>query len=662
MASGTKYRPYLDGLRTVAVYLVVAFHSGLSHFRGGFVGVDMFFVLSGYLVTRILVGDLTAHGRIDWRRFYSRRVRRILPAAFVVLIVTALVYNSVATPLETLDAVGGFRAAYFYVANWFFLRQATDYFAANVNSNPVLHFWSLAVEEQFYLLWPMVLGGLYFASKRAGDRRWAVIRVVVVVAAVASAVEALHFGATNVDRAYYGTDTRAYQLLAGAALALTPQLFRLGAAARRRAPLVAAVALGALLLLGTDAFGLGPISRGVVVTIATSVLIVALENARRGWARRSLSLRPVTYLGRISYGTYLWHWPVIVLLAHGSNRSPVELFVLACPLATGLAALSFRLIEHPLRASPVLDRYKGLVIAVGFSTSILVGALVVPPILDGGRSQVSALVASSGSHSGVQLLDWRVARTDKPAFPDCVDVSVDHCTVVRGHGADIVLMGDSVAIAWIPTLTAIAQRFSMTLSIVVSEACPWQRGLTYTNSSPHCRADQDDWYHRIIPQLHPDIVVVADRALDDPVFDVHASTPEHYTNRSGYERAIADVTTHSIDQLSASGRKVVLFEPTPLAAVSANPLSCLSAGTPAAKCAFTANREATPYEHFLRTIAERPDVYSVDLDHVMCPRLPRCDAVVNNVIALRDWDHMTGTYARTLADTVFATLRRDHVL
>jgi peptidoglycan/LPS O-acetylase OafA/YrhL len=156
----------------VAVYLVVAFHAGLGLVSGGFIGVDIFFVLSGFLVTQILLGDLVSAGRIQWRHFYSRRVRRILPAAVVALVVTAVVYAVVASPSDMVGVLGGFRAALFYVANWYFIHQTTNYFAANVNSSPVLHFWSLAVEEQFYLLWPVMLGGLYVATRRAGRRRW----------------------------------------------------------------------------------------------------------------------------------------------------------------------------------------------------------------------------------------------------------------------------------------------------------------------------------------------------------------------------------------------------------------------------------------------------------------------------------------------------------
>src|SRR5690349_6131012 len=152
--AGLRYRPYLDGLRCLAVYLVVAFHAGLHRFAGGFVGVDVFFVLSGYLMTRILVRELAQKRRIGFRHFYARRFRRILPAAGATLLASAFVYGVVATPFEGLQAGGDFRSAFLYFANWHFFAQSTNYFAPSVNASPVLHFWSLAVEEQFYLAWP----------------------------------------------------------------------------------------------------------------------------------------------------------------------------------------------------------------------------------------------------------------------------------------------------------------------------------------------------------------------------------------------------------------------------------------------------------------------------------------------------------------------------
>ena len=159
------YRPHLDGLRAVAVYLVVLFHAGIGRFDGGFIGVDVFFVLSGFLVTQLLLRDLAGAGSIRFARFYARRFRRLLPAAFVALVVTALLFVAV-DPVEALASVRSFQAAFLYSANWYFIGASTDYFGADVATNPVLHFWSLAVEEQFYLVWPLLLGGLFWVTGR----------------------------------------------------------------------------------------------------------------------------------------------------------------------------------------------------------------------------------------------------------------------------------------------------------------------------------------------------------------------------------------------------------------------------------------------------------------------------------------------------------------
>ena len=162
------YRPHLDGVRTLAVYLVVAFHAGLVRFDGGFIGVDVFFVLSGYLVTSLLLRDVAKVGGVRLRQFYSRRIRRLLPAAVVNLTVTAVVFAAIASPVEAAGAVGAVRAAALYVANWYFIGQSADYFARNITASPVIHYWSLSVEEQFYILWPLLLSGLVLAGRRRG--------------------------------------------------------------------------------------------------------------------------------------------------------------------------------------------------------------------------------------------------------------------------------------------------------------------------------------------------------------------------------------------------------------------------------------------------------------------------------------------------------------
>ena len=351
--SEAAYRPHLDGLRAVAVYLVVLFHSGLGSFSGGYIGVDVFFVLSGFLVTQLLLRDIHRSGAVRFGRFYSRRFRRLLPAAFVSLIVTALVFTAIVSASEVSAAVGSFKAAFLYSANWYFIHKSHNYFGADVSTNPVLHFWSLAVEEQFYLIWPLALGGVYTLTRRLDPgQQLRTIRIVVGAGALASALWALSLRTTDLNRAYYGTDTRAYELLAGASIALTPA-FAVWAGKRRRATQIATLAGGAALLLVASGWvHLDAIERGIAVTITTCVLIVAVEAAEGGVVKRLLSTRPVVYLGKISYGTYLWHWLVILVAVRTFHLSPIATLGVACLLATGLASLSFEILERPVRTSP----------------------------------------------------------------------------------------------------------------------------------------------------------------------------------------------------------------------------------------------------------------------------------------------------------------------
>ena len=220
----TGHRPHLDGLRTVAVYLVLAFHVGVNNAIGGFIGVDIFFVLSGFLFTRVLLGTYSKDQNKLWS-FYAKRIRRLLPAAVVALVCTAAVYAVIASHAEFRSVTDSFQSALLYYANWHFISSSSDYFAANIESNPVLHFWSLSIEEQYYFGWPLMLLALTTFARRR-QRGFTIIRGIVAVAVIASLIWALYLETFNVSRAYYGTDTRAYQLLAGALFVLSPAMFQ----------------------------------------------------------------------------------------------------------------------------------------------------------------------------------------------------------------------------------------------------------------------------------------------------------------------------------------------------------------------------------------------------------------------------------------------------
>jgi peptidoglycan/LPS O-acetylase OafA/YrhL len=357
--SGQRYLPGLDGLRALAVLAVIGYHLNFGWARGGLLGVGIFFTLSGYLITDLLLGQYHAAGRLQLADFWLRRARRLLPALFVMLpVVVAWVTVLHRTQLAELRAA--VLAACGYVSNWWLIAQHVSYFARFGPPSPLGHLWSLAVEEQFYLIWPwLLLLGLRFVAER--DTRLALRPrlagvTLVLAAASALAMAMLYRPGFDMSRVYDGTDTRAFGLLVGAALAmlwpsrvLRPRITR---HARRMLDGAAGAALAviALLIWRTNEYS-PSIYRGglVLLSVATAVVVaVAAHPASRigsvlGWA----GLR---WLGVRSYGIYLWHFPIIVLTSpHGTpSPGPVRM-ILQVGATVGLAALSWHYVEEPIR-------------------------------------------------------------------------------------------------------------------------------------------------------------------------------------------------------------------------------------------------------------------------------------------------------------------------
>jgi len=367
--AGQRYLPGLDGLRALAVAVVVAYHLGLGWAGGGLLGVGVFFTLSGYLITDILVGQWRAGGAINLKKFWIRRARRLLPALFTVLAVVA-VWVTIGYPSELSMLRGDTVAAALYVSNWWYIAQNASYFSRFGPPSPITHLWSLAVEEQFYLIWPwLVLAGC-LAGRRVATKmmaqgrdlpkaRWAGITVTLLLA-VASfvALEAAFHPGVDPTRAYEGTDTRAGGLLVGAALAIAWPTRRM--VRRANCPLVLDIAgVAGLAVIGVMIWRTTEYSafmfRGgmVVLSVATAVVIATVvhPSSRLG---RVLGIGPLRWLGVWSYGIYLWHYPLIVLTAPGGNPESQPIGgakqVLLASAAVLAAALSWVLIEEPIRS------------------------------------------------------------------------------------------------------------------------------------------------------------------------------------------------------------------------------------------------------------------------------------------------------------------------
>jgi len=674
-ASG--YRPHLDGLRAVAVYLVLLFHAGSRLFPGGFVGVDVFFVLSGFLVTRLLMRDLDSTGSVRLRRFYARRFRRLLPAAFLALLATAGVYADLASPVEVADAEGAFRAAFLYVANWYFIAQSADYFGADPSASPVLHFWSLAVEEQFYLLWPLLLGGTFALTRRLGSRQRRALRGAVLLAAAASLAGAWGWRIADPNRAYYGTDTRAYQLMAGAWLALTPGAAAWLARRGRVSRWVGLVAGVALVFVASNGLAWDGIERGTAAAALTVLLIVALEAADGGVLQRALSWDPVVYLGKVSYGTYLWHWPVVLVLARSFELSTPATIAATGVIATALASLSFQLFEHPIRVSALLDRLGGSVIVTGLTVSVASALLVVPAITAPTTSATrpgSGDTALTGFTPVPTDLDFEAIRRDFPPLTGCYDAPASTCTLVQGHGAHILLIGDSHAGMMIPALMALAHDDGLTLSVAVQGGCPWQRDLYVPSlvvyGSPvtreDCKQKRDDLYDRVLPALRPDVVVAMNFPYDQPRQLVPYLGPDGNVPRPNspqFRGWLRTTTVHSVEEIEALGARVVVIEPIPYRPDDFDPLVCLSSATVVEECRYVTSVEPTLIERIYRRLDDDDQqLWSVDVDRLVCPFLPICDPIVDGRVVKMDASHLTASFARSLAPALGAYLYENGIV
>ncbi|WP_204079860.1 acyltransferase family protein [Mycobacterium riyadhense] len=421
--------PALDGLRAIAVALVLVGHGGIPGVSGGFIGVDIFFVLSGFLITSLLLDELGRTGRIDLTGFWIRRARRLLPALVLMVLTVAA-----ARELLPYQALTGLRsdaiAAFLWIANWRFVAQQTDYFTQGAPPSPLQHTWSLGVEEQYYLVWPILLIAVtlllaarakrYFAKTTVGHVRFATF-VIATLGAIASAAAAIVFTSdTTRDRIYFGTDTRAQALLVGAAASALlvrdwPSLnrgwclirTRWGRRIARLLPIVGLAGLAAITHYATGSAG--EFRHGLLIVVATAAVLVVAPVAleQRGLVARILAWRPLVWLGTISYGVYLWHWPIFLALnGERTGWTGLGLFGARCALTVAVAFASWWLIEQPIRRwrperVPLLPLAAATVATAAAATMLVVPVGTGPGLREVGLPPgVSAVAAVSPSPPG----------------------------------------------------------------------------------------------------------------------------------------------------------------------------------------------------------------------------------------------------------------------
>ncbi|WP_176222227.1 acyltransferase family protein [Tuberibacillus sp. Marseille-P3662] len=353
----SRYMPGLDGIRAIAVCAVMAYHFGFKWAPGGFLGVGVFFVLSGYLITDILVRQWGNTGQIDLRDFWLRRARRLLPGLFLLLIVVA-VWMGLFHFSRFANLWGDWLASFFYVTNWWFIFSDVGYFSHFGQSSPLLHLWSLAVEEQFYLFWPfLLLLGLRFIPKC----KWLICAIVLVALISVLDMAFLHQpGLMDTSRVYYGTDTRAFSLLIGAVLALCLSSEKLTGKVTNNKRLritFDTVGIAGLVILfwmfwQTNQYDTFLYRGGMVIQCLATVAVITAAVHPLTWISRILGCRPLRWLGVRSYGIYLWHYPILVLTFTSSTSGGVQaIFHMIIQIAAVflIASISWKFIEKPIR-------------------------------------------------------------------------------------------------------------------------------------------------------------------------------------------------------------------------------------------------------------------------------------------------------------------------
>ena len=656
-----KYRPDLDGLRTIAVYLVLLFHAGLGWAGGGFIGVDLFFVLSGFLVTSVILSEIESTGRLRISNFYSRRVRRLLPAALVVIVATSVAFTILWSVARRLAIVGDAQSALLYVANWHFLGQAGNYFATDIDKSPFLHFWSLSIEEQFYFVFPVVLVLLSKTGRRV------MLGVLAVLFALSLASQ-IYWGHVDTNRAYYATDARLYQLLAGAMVSVVLRTWR-PRLRGRAADAVAVTGLVGLLALGSGQTGLSPSYLGIGAMVVSVMLIGGLTLAEGGLLARLLG-RPVpVFLGRISYGTYLWHWPVIVALTTLFSTNPVVIAGFAFAISTGLAALSFEVLEMPIRKAPALNRLRWQSAVAGVGVSALVAATVVPAVLH--LDSKPALASASASPAVEKLagaagtkpipgdIDWANVDGDVGGTGTCTADDPSACTVVKGSGPHVLLVGDSQAQMLVPMFEKLANEHDLTLSLNVLAGCPWQEGLSNDKQSPdsakRCEAARVGWYDEVLPKLHPDVVVLLERPRDDPK-EWNGLVARRDGKKQPLDQAVYETTRDTLKKVSAAVPKTLVVQRLVMPETF-DPTDCLSSMSRVGQCAVPVPTEPSPSDGYVATLAaQTPSIKPVDLNQAFCPNSPVCLPVVDGQVVWRDDHHYAADYAESRRDEVWRLL------
>jgi peptidoglycan/LPS O-acetylase OafA/YrhL len=664
-----QFRPDLEGLRAVAVLLVLLYHAHIPGFAGGYVGVDVFFVLSGFFITGVIDRELRRTGHFNVTAFYARRARRLLPAAAVVLLAT-LAASALILPSVTLRTVSvDIASAGAYVSNLRFGIEANDYFKATAFPSPVLHFWSLSLEEQFYLFWPAAL----FAARRVPLGRSAASRMgaAVVVIGVASLAAGVWLTGVNQPWAFYLLPTRAWELALGGLIAL--QFRELRALPRQAAAL--ATPAGVCLILAAnlvfDDSTSFPGTAALLPVVGSALVIVGGLPDGTSLSRRLLSAAPMRYLGRISYSLYLWHWPIIVLGSAiiGAGAAP-----LLAMLSIGVAGLSQRLVEEPMRHGRFIGTVArwNLVQVASIAVLIFVASFAVASfrsIPGPAVASVTQTGAATGDQGGTpepcsgctigDLLPPLDALGDG-FFPNCAltDISDPQKCVLGSPAAHevIAIFGDSFAWHWMPAFDDVGSTRGIRVLNLVRGACPPGAVTVWSEELKRIDTECDQWREQALRRIeaeHPSVVVLASSnreilvTADGSLVNLDTSLDGPHS-----QRWISGLRS-TLQRLASMGTRIVIVDQPPsFSKADLDPVPCIAAHPTDFQQACRAPRSSVIDAHARavdRQAAAGVEATFVDPAEWLCD-VQTCPAVVDRFVVYRDFSgHLTAPFALSRA-------------
>lgn len=668
-----KFRPDIEGMRAVAVVAVLLFHGSVPWARGGYVGVDVFFVISGFLITGLLLRELENTGTVQLKLFYARRARRLLPASILTLVATALMTLLVLPANRWTSIAGDLSASALYVVNWRFAGRSVDYLAADSAVSPVQHFWTLSVEEQFYVVWPllMILMGVKLFSRYPGPA----LKTTLAFVFVLSFAWSVWYTANSPGEAYFVTTTRMWELALGGGLALTHRsLRRISRRAAEALAIVGVMAIGAAVLFYGPSTSF-PSFTALLPTLGAAALLAAGTSNPDTGVGRVLSLRPLVWIGGLSYSIYLFHWPMVVG-AEALRGQPLGPWIGTGVVALSIlpAWLSYRFVENPLRHSQrfVTPPSRGLKLGLAMT---LAGALVGAGLFGVVRWQESARAMTGESiEAQPRFLQEAVgdstSRISLKSVPELInhdelippltsitddiptvyergchrshrDVDLVPCEYGEPSGPTVALAGDSHAAQWVPALAAIAERQGWNLITHTKSACPF--GAMTTGLEGGVYDACVEWNATLLDELlkiRPELIVTSSSTTNLPVDPSGASLSE-FQRTDLYVEGLR----RSIETLMASGLDVVLLADTPRP--KGDIPECLAANELVEEC--TISREQAMVADLHKAVAESLNGPAyVDMTPWICTE-ESCPPVIDNLIVWRDTHHLSVAYTLALA-------------